>query len=126
MFLRPIARRRTRSAAEPGVGRAACGTRTRGSACRAREPPRTPPMIGSVGAVGRSRVRGARGRSLASAVPSQRRPSVSRKPQSGRLCPPVASRVTSVADAGYFAGQLVDLATVLSRAVGGLSDGFPG
>jgi hypothetical protein len=79
-------------------GRALCGTRTRG--WRSQRAPRTrPAKIGEVRAVRRSRVRGARGRSSASAVPSQRRPFVSRKPPKRRLRPRAASRETSEVDA---------------------------
>ena len=67
----------------------------------AREPPaHARPRSARYEPSGGSRVRGARGRSSASAVPSQRRSFVSRKPQSGRLRPPVASRETSDVNAG--------------------------
>jgi len=58
-------------------------------------PARCPPKIGEVRGVWRVHVRGSRGRSSASVVPSQRRLFVSRAPRTGRLRPPVASRVTS-------------------------------
>jgi hypothetical protein len=79
----------------PGVAGAACGTARAARLAELASPPRTPPMIGEVRAVGLSRVRGARGRSLASAVPSQRRQSVSRKPPKRRLRPRAALRETS-------------------------------
>jgi len=111
VFIRPIGRWRTRSAANPGeAGRCAGPHERLGSHRRnrkvtrhdsskdsaAREPPaHARPRSARYEPSGGSRVRGARGRSSASAVPSQRRSFVSREPQSGRLRPPVASRETS-------------------------------
>ena len=111
VFLRPIGRRRTRSAADPGVaGRCAgpherlgshAGNRRHDSRlCREDLRPASPPHTPGQDRRGTSRQAevgcgGLAGDSSASAVPSQRRSFVSRKPPKRRLRPRAALRETS-------------------------------
>ena len=71
----------------------------------AREPPHTPGQDRRGTSRQAKSGAGARGRSSASAVPSQRRLFVSRKPPSRRLRPRAASRETSEVDAECFRGR---------------------
>lgn len=97
---------------------------TSGSASEPASPPRTPPRSARCEPSGDGRVRGARGRSPASAVPCQRRLFVFREPHSRRLRPRVASRKTSELDVGYSDRLIVDFTGGLVAGDGGLRGWF--